>query len=467
MLITRRRLLATSAAVAVLPKSAIGQTTQTLADPTQTTQTLTAKEGVQQITPEGYPETSIWGYDGSAPGPVIRVKQGARVAREFVNSLSQGSSVHWHGIRIVNDMDGVVGLTQDAVAPGQAKLYDFVVPDAGTYWYHPHNRAWEQMARGLYGALIVDEATPPDVDRDDIFLIDDWRLTQTAAIDESFGRAMDWSHGGRIGNWVTINGKPPADHAVKLNQRLRLRLVNVANSRIFELGVEGLEGVVVALDGQPLDEPVAIDQMVIAPAQRMDLIVDVTAPVGGQGALFMRGGAQNVQLARFVVEGTARPARMSTPPALPANPVPTLGALASARRVDMLLEGGAMGQMRAAIVDGEQRDSRSLASIGQYWALNGVAGMPETPLLVAERGETIMIRIINDTAFAHAMHLHGFHFRAIGPDGAQGPLRDTALVEREETVEIAFVADNPGDWLFHCHMLEHTAAGMLTWIKVT
>lgn len=456
MKFTRRTLLATSAAATLMPKSVFGQTALT----------LTAAEGSQHIAPEGYPNTNIWGYEGGVPGPIIYAKQGERVVREFVNNLPQGSSVHWHGIRISNEMDGVVGLTQDAVASGQSMMYDFVAPDAGTYWYHPHNRTWEQMARGLYGALIIKEATPPDVDRDEVFLIDDWRLTQEAAIDESFGQMRDWSHGGRVGNWVTVNGKAPANHPVKLNERIRLRLVNVANSRVFELGFDGLDGMVVALDGQPLDVPVAVGRISLAPAQRMDLILDVTAQEGRQGSLVMQDRNQAIQLAKFPVEGLARNERKPSPAPLPANPVPALGNLQTARRFDLLMEGGAMGQMREAVMDGEVRDTRSLASEGQFWALNGVAGLPKTPLLVAERGETIIVRIINDTVFAHAMHLHGFHFRTLGADGSQGPLRDTVLVERAETVEIAFVADNPGDWLFHCHMLEHTAAGMLTWIKV-
>jgi len=456
MKFTRRTLLAASAAAALLPKSVFGQAGLT----------LTATEGSQQIAPAGYPETKIWGYDGGVPGPTIRVKQGGRVVRDFVNDLPQGSSVHWHGIRIKNDMDGVVGLTQDAVDPGQSMVYDFTVPDAGTYWYHPHNRTWEQMARGLYGALIIEESAPPDVDRDIVFLIDDWRLTQEAAIDESFGQMMDWSHSGRIGNWVTINGKAPDDHPVKLNERIRLRLVNTSNSRIFELGFDGFEGMVVALDGQPLDVPVAMGRISLAPAQRMDLILDVTAEQGKYGSLVMQDRNEAFQLAKFPVEGAARNEKMAAPAPLPANPVPALGDLKSARRFDLLMEGGAMSQMREAMVDGEVQDTRSLAADGQFWALNGVSGMPKTPLLVAERGETIIVRIINQTVFGHAMHLHGFHFRSLGADGSQGPLRDTVLVERDETVEIAFVADNPGDWLFHCHMLEHTAAGMLTWIKV-
>ena len=129
---------------------------------TPTPMPLTASVADVQLAPPDYPKTRIWGYDGQMPGTLIRVKQGDRIMRRFVNDLPQASSVHWHGLRIDNAMDGVAGLTQDAVPPGGTFDYDFTAHDAGTYWYHAHNRSMEQVARGLYGALIVEEAEPVD-----------------------------------------------------------------------------------------------------------------------------------------------------------------------------------------------------------------------------------------------------------------------------------------------------------------
>ncbi len=141
------------------------------------------------------------------PGPTIQVAKGARVQRQFVNELPQGSSIHWHGIRIDNAMDGVSGLTQDAVEPGQTFDYDFVVPDAGTYWFHAHNKSVEQVARGLYGALIVEEDEAPDIDQEEVLLLDDWLINpDTAQLDPDFEAAHDRSHGGRNGNFITTNG---------------------------------------------------------------------------------------------------------------------------------------------------------------------------------------------------------------------------------------------------------------------
>ena len=429
--------------------------------------TLEASTGLAQLAPPEFPITPIWGYEGHVPGPVVRVRQGERVERRFVNNLPQASTVHWHGIRIDNAMDGVPDLTQAAVPPGGSYLYDFAVPDAGTYWYHSHNRTWEQLARGLYGALIVEEADGgPEVDRDEIMLMDDWRLTQEAQIEPSFGAMGDRSHGGRIGNWVTINGEGDWRRTVRRHERLRLRLANAANARIFVLELHGLEGSAVALDGQPLAAPETLRRFHLAPGQRADLIVDATAEEGTDAFLISleRDGAYRI--ASFRVDGTMRPRPLAAPAPLEPNPVVPLRGLAEARSARLLMQGGAMGGMQSAVIGGRETDIRDMVAQGKVWAFNGVADFAAHPLLDLASGETARIVIVNETAWPHAMHLHGHHFRRIDGDGNVGPLRDTLLLDREESAEIAFVADNPGNWLLHCHMPEHSAGGMETWIRV-
>ena len=460
MNISRRRFLA-SAATSVLAGTVPARVVASGAPP------LRAMSASVHLAPPGYPETPLWGFDGRVPGPVLRVAQGERLARRFVNELPQPSTIHWHGIRIANATDGVPELTQAPVPPGGDFLYDFAAPDAGTYWYHPHQRTWEQMARGLYGALIVEEPVPSGVDRDEVLLIDDWRLTEEAHIHESFGAMMDWSHAGRIGNWVTVNGNGDFRVSAGRHERLRLRLVNTANARIFSLGLQGVEGWIVALDGQPLAAPAPAGRIILAPAQRADLIVDVTGEEGVHDMLVSFERDDTRPIAALDVAGQERPARLPAPAALPANPVPRLGDLSRARQATLRMEGGAMGRMREAVVDGRTMGLRQLVEAGLVWAFNGVAAeLPREPLLAASRGETVRIVMVNDTAWPHAMHLHGHHFRRLGTDGRPGSLRDTILIDRNETAEIAFVADNPGSWLLHCHMLEHAASGMRTWIEV-
>ncbi|WP_373051077.1 multicopper oxidase family protein [Thalassovita aquimarina] len=430
---------------------------------------LQARQASAQLAPSSYPKTDIWGYDGLIPGPALRVRQGGRVQRSFHNGLQQASSVHWHGIRIDNAMDGVPGLTQEAVPPGATFDYDFVAPDAGTYWYHAHNRSVEQVARGLYGALIVEEAAGPDIDREETLILDDWRLNpETAQIDPDFTSFHDLSHAGRLGNLITTNGQHDLSVGVRKNERLRLRLINAANAKIFALALSGFEGWTVALDGMPLKTPEPVsDVVLLGPGQRADLIVDVTAEDGETAYLLRAENEQVFSQAAFPVGGVAAAARRPAPDALPPNPNMQFPDLAEAERLRLNMEGGAMGRLDAAILDGNRKTFRQLADSRQFWAFNGTVGMTDTPLAEIARGRAVRLEIVNDTVFPHAMHLHGMHFREVLEDGTFGPLRDTLLTFRGERREIAFVADNPGDWLFHCHMLSHAASGMMTWLRVT
>jgi FtsP/CotA-like multicopper oxidase with cupredoxin domain len=413
--------------------------------------------------------TPVWAYNGLTPGPAIRARRGGTVKVRLVNELDQPTTIHWHGIRIENAFDGVPDLTQEAVPPGRSFDYEFTVPDAGTYWYHTHNRTWEQMARGLYGPLIV-EGDATSVAQDLTLIVDDWRLAPDGAIDEaSFGNMMDWSHAGRLGNWVTVNGRDNPRIGLSAGAAARLRLINAANARIFRLAIEGLDMRLAGLDGQVFEEPVALDApLTLSPAQRADVIVRPRA--AGNHALTAEDGGEKVVLARFQVSAAAGVPGADVVLQPNGLPEPDLG---SALAVELVMEGGAMGTMRSARMGGDANqgmmDMRSLAGKGMVWAMNGVAGMPDEPLFTARRGQSVALTMINDTRWPHAMHLHGHHFRVLTRDGRPEPLtpwRDTVLLESMQRVEVALVADNPGKWLLHCHMLEHVVSGMVTWFQV-
>jgi FtsP/CotA-like multicopper oxidase with cupredoxin domain len=456
----RRHFLAGIGTTACFPR-------QVIANPVASP-VLDARTQKVQLAPPSYPQTEIWGYGGQMPGPEIRLAQGQRLRRTLKNSLPQATSVHWHGIRSDNAMDGVAGLTQDAVAPGAEFDYDFVVPDAGTYWYHAHNRSAEQVARGLYGALIVEEADGPDVDREEVLVLDDWLLNpETAQIDPDFAAPHDRSHAGRRGNFVATNGRYELTLPVLRHERLRLRIINAANARIFVLALEGLEGWVVALDGMPLPTPEPVTkEFLIGPGQRVDLIVDVTATVGDTAYLVRLGDEEARAQVSFPVASTSSRTRRGAPDALPPNPDQSVTGLEDALRVRLNMQGGAMGSLNDAILDGERKSFRQMVQANEFWAFNGTVGMTGTPLVEAALGQTVRLEIYNDTSFPHAMHLHGMHFREIMANGDLGPLRDTLLTFADQAREIAFVANNPGDWLFHCHMLSHADSGMMTWLKV-
>lgn len=461
---SRRHFLAQGAATAVtlaIPRMA---STKTLGFTE-----INARTAAVQLAPAPYPRTKIWGYNGVMPGPQIRVAQGSRIQRTFLNELPQASSIHWHGIRIDNAMDGVAGLTQSAVDPGNTFDYDFVVPDAGTYWYHAHNRSVEQVARGLYGALIVEELDAPDVDQDVVLVLDDWLLDpETAQIDPDFSSPHDRSHAGRRGNFIATNGRSDQSLDVRQNERLRLRVINAANARIFGLALAGMNGWTIALDGMPLAQPEPLTEaLILGPGQRADLIVDITAEPGETAHLVRLEDEEGVSQAAFPVKGRSATAPRPSPTALPPNPKMEVTGLATAIRSRLRMQGGAMGTLDVAILNGERKNFRDLVAANQFWAFNGTIGMTDTPLIDVTRGETVSLEIYNDTSFPHAMHLHGMHFREIGKNGDLGPFRDTLLMSGGETRTIGFIADNPGDWLFHCHMLSHAASGMMTWIKVT
>ena len=445
--------------LAVAPSMLIGQ---------PNAEKLQARVADMQLLPEEYGRTTIWGYSGTMPGPEIRVAQGSRVQRQLFNGLPQATSTHWHGIRIDNAMDGVSGLTQNAVEPGASFDYDFRAPDAGTYWYHAHNRSFEQVARGLYGALIVEEPSPPDVDVEDVLILDDWLIDPaTGQIDSNFESPHDRSHAGRNGNFIATNGVSGLTKTARQNERRRLRIINAANARLFQLRLEGLDGWVVALDGMPLAQPEKIgESLILGPAQRADVFVDVTADVGSSAFLLAILDGEALPQVRFDVKAQAASARRDMPKPLPNNSHQMV-TLEGATPLALNMEGGAMGGLRAATLNDKRMSFQQLVREGQFWAFNGAIGtMENPPLAKLSRGENVRLKIRNDTAFPHAMHLHGMHFHEVTDDGRLGPLRDTTLLFGDQTREIAFVADNPGQWLLHCHMLSHAASGMMTRIEV-
>lgn len=463
--LTRRAFLAATAALPLLPTRGWAQPASFRLTPAPSTVNLVG---------DAYPNTAVWAYGGQVPGPEIRVRHGETVRVAVTNGLAEPTTVHWHGLRLPNAMDGVPELTQPPIAPGESFLYEFPTIDAGTFWYHPHVRSDEQVGRGLYGALIVDEANPPKVDRDVTWVIDDWRLTNEAQIAE-FGNGMDMSHGGRMGNTVTVNGKLMSAFAVRAGERIRLRLLNTANARIFGLEFAGHSPIVIARDGHPVEPHAPADgKIVLGPGQRADVILDCLSELGASFTI------SDTYFARFAYEfakivysdaPALRTHALDAPVRLPDNPLAEPD-IRAAHRHRVVIEGGAMGRMDGAVFKGKHLDIRSLVQQGKIWALNGVAahGPKMDPILTLKRGASHVIRLVNATGWPHPMHLHGHAFRIVSRGDRPEPYTpwaDTVLLAPQEEAEIALVADNPGDWLFHCHILEHHAAGMASVIRVS
>jgi FtsP/CotA-like multicopper oxidase with cupredoxin domain len=452
---------------------------------------LAAQPATVNLTGKSYPDTAVWAYDGTVPGPELRVRQGEPVRITVVNRLGEDTTVHWHGIRLPNAMDGVPGLTQKPIRPGESFVYEFTPPDAGTFWYHPHADTLQQLGRGLAGALIVEEHEPVAVDRNLLWFIEDWRLDDEGRIAGGFGNRMEAGMSGRIGNTVTINGRVPGAVPVKAGERVRLRLVNAALARIVGLRFEGHKPVVVAHDGQPCDpHPPQDDRVVLGPAMRADVIIDMS---GKPGRTYRVIDDFYKDLAYKLVDLTydpGRPARersSEAPPKLPANPLPEPD-LTAAERHELALQGGMMGGVGmmgggGGMTGGTGMMGRGgmmggMGMMGQddaTWAMNGMAmtgdGQPNmAPLFTIQRGKTCVLALRNETAWWHPMHLHGHSFRVVSRNGkpnSRTEWRDTVLVPPRESADLAFAADHPGDWMFHCHVTDHQETGMMGVIRIT
>ncbi|THK34582.1 multicopper oxidase family protein [Ensifer sp. MPMI2T] len=421
----------------------------------------------------GRPETEVWAYNGKVPGPFVRLRQGEPARLLVENRLDEETTVHWHGIRLPNTMDGVPGLTQPPIRPGESFVYEFTPPDAGTFWYHPHANSLEQIGRGLAGALIVEEREPPTVDRDLLWVVSDWRLTDGERIAARFGNSMEAAMSGRVGNTVTLNGRVSGAEPFRAGERVRLRLVNTSLARIMALRFEGHRPVIVAIDGQPSDphEP-EHGRILLGPAMRVDLILDMQGEPGKRYDVvddFYDGLSYRLTQLAYDKEPPIRAQPLDAPVELPRNPLPEPD-LASAERHSLTLQGGMMsmsGMMGGGMMGGGMGH-------GGVWAINGLsmtgdghAGME--PALTLKRGRSVILTLRNDTAWWHPMHFHGHSLRVLTRNGVAVPHRqwqDTVLMAPRDVFEVAFVADNPGDWMLHCHVIDHQTAGMMTLLRV-
>lgn len=430
--LTRRLFMAAGASALFVPNIVRAQQT-----------TLRAEPVTAQILPDGDGMTEMLGLNGKTPGPELRIRQGETLNVQFQNNSGAPSALHWHGIRIDNAMDGVPDLTQDVVPDGGTFDYSFVAPDAGTFWYHSHNRSWEQVAKGLYGPLIVEEPNPPRVDHDITVTVDDWRLDEDGTMMDGFGNMHDFAHAGRLGNFARAI---PSVSEVRRGDRVRIRLINAATARVFPLKVSGIDGRIVALDGFPLSKTTELGQLEMAPAQRIDIIADVTADV----VFDFPTNEGPYEMGRIAMTGENDTPIDDDIEPLPVHGLPTPKADPD-QSLRLTMQGGAMSAGHAG---------------DDVWAFNGTSGMPDKPWATFKTGETARLTLANDTSWPHGIHLHGHHFHEVKLDSSLGPLRDTTLIQRGESRDIVCVFDNPGKWLIHCHMLGHQASGMKTWVEV-
>lgn len=472
--ISRRQVLLAGAglsAAAVLP---IGPAPSA----TPSDEHIIASPGQASLAGERRPKSGILAYDGTIPGRLLRLRQGVPVRIAVENRLSQDTTVHWHGIRLPNAMDGVPGLTQPPIKPGETFTYEFTPPDAGTFWYHPHAHSLQQLGLGLAGALVVEELEPVAADRDLLWMLQDWRLGNDGQIAPDFSSMMDAVMSGRVGNTVTVNGLLPSDLPVRAGERIRLRIANAALARVAAIRFEGHRPIVVAIDGQPCEPHGPEDnRLLLGPAMRVDVILDMQGEPGKRYAViddFYDGLSYTLMTLAYDEGPPLRANPLAAPMALPRNPLPEPD-LGNAVRQEIVLQGGMMGMGKLKGMGGMMGVATPGMDGGPAWAINGMsmtgdghAGM--SPIFTLERGSTCLITMRNETAWWHPMHLHGFSPLVLNRNGAPVPHRqwqDTVLMAPKDVVECAFVADSPGDWMLHCHVTNHQVTGLMTVFRVT
>jgi FtsP/CotA-like multicopper oxidase with cupredoxin domain len=423
--------------------------------------------------------TSLWGFNGSVPGPVLRMKKGDTARILVTNALpnDQGTTVHWHGMRVPNAMDGVPMVTQDPIPTGASFAYEFPLVDSGTFWYHPHQHSFEQVARGLYGAFIVEEEKPIAVDREEVWVLADFKLQPNGQQVNDFGGAPALGGGGRLGNVVTLNGKPVgARQGLELRggERLRLRLLNTATARILKLDFGGLQPLAVAFDGQAVAPHPLPQGYLLGPGMRLDLVIDAPDAPGQQFAV---ADTRDKGMRLATISISRKPALRNKPLtdaiALAANALPEPD-LNKASQHFIVFEGGVLGKPAIGMIDGKPSPVADIMKKHNlYWTMNYQAehehSLMHTPLFHFKHNEHVVLKMVNETEFEHPMHLHGHFFRVLKVNDQPSPhreWRDTVMVAPKGSVDVAFVADNLGEWMFHCHILEHAAGGMMGTVVV-
>ena len=394
---------------------------------------------------------------------VLRLKRDVMTAVDVENQLDAATTVHWHGLRIANTEDGVPFISQGAIEPGKSHRYHLKSADAGTYWFHPHCNTLEQMARGLSGVIIVDEDEDAGFDLDLPVLMRDFRMDGKGKFIE-FAKAKNSAYAGTLGTISTANWRIEPEFEAPAGGLVRVRIVVADVTRIFQPSASGAEMQIIAYNGQPVAVPLGFEGLSLAPGERIDVAVAMPSEPGAL-VEFTRAGPKGPIL-MFALKATGpdlkRTLGMVKP--LPANPLAEPD-LANAETVDFRFEWSPGGDAPVPTLCGTAQF--------QFWSINKVAwsdaqvGLPE-PTATLKLGQSYILRFINETPNSHPVHLHGMTFKILKSDKRELPQlwSDTALLLSGETVEVALVADNPGDWAIHCHVIEHQKTGLTGYVRV-
>lgn len=407
--------------------------------------------------------TSAWGYNGTSPGPLFEAKVGDRVVVHFRNELDEPTSIHWHGIRVPAGMDG--GAEGPLIAPGEGFEFEFVVPDAGLFWYHPHEDSSRQVERGLHGPFIVRGDAEPEVDVERVLVLDDVLVDRDgdlAPFDEP-SDAMGML--GRQGNLVLVDGVAHPTLPMRAGTIERWRIVNVANARYFELDIPGHSLRLVGTDGGLLEDAIEIERPLVVPGERIDLLVRADGEPGDvvevRSLPYDRGSGMGHMDTDWGEPATVMRLAYTAQPRVDDRRWPDATGVVDVlppptAEDEIVLDEGACTH--------DSRECRMTFTInGERW--------PDVTPLTARVGETRRWIITNESGMDHPFHLHGFRFQVVRAAGHAVEARawkDTVNVPADERVELMVSFEGyPGSWMHHCHILEHADAGMMGLVEVS
>jgi FtsP/CotA-like multicopper oxidase with cupredoxin domain len=388
--------------------------------------------------------TRGWGYNRQIPGPTIEARVGDVVEVRFTNRLPEPTNIHWHGLRVPAAMDGTESV-QHPIPPGESFTYRFRVPDAGTFWYHPHSNETVQLEMGLSGALIVRGDDEPRLDHERTLVLDDLRLDKNGQI-ATFGGMIEM-HDGREGDVRLVNGKAEPELTMAAGQIERWRVINVSSARYICLSIGGAPFRILGTDGGLIEVPVPVTEVLLAPADRVDIAVGPFTEGQELAVEALRYFRRTIRKRKTEPFATLRvrraqpsnaviPERLRTiEPLAPASAAPTrtvkLGIKLSLRR-------------------------------GVDFVINKEAHHRDEPV---KAGELQIWDVVNETLMDHPFHLHGFFFQVLAVNGEPPAYRsweDVVNVPPRATVRLAWLPDDRhGSWMYHCHILEHHASGMM------
>lgn len=430
-------------------------------DEEATMKKITLRPHQQEVTLyEDWSPVSLWSYANTAEPLIIRAKRWEILDVEVINEIPQETSVHRHGVRVPNNQDGVPWVTQDPIAVSGTYNYRVPLQDAGTFFFHPHINTAEQMGKWLYGILIVEpEEYPFDFDHELVRALKDYRLNEDGTLNQNFASMMDFTHGGRLGNILTVNNVRQPEEKLEQGSSVLIRLINPSNARIYNLDLRSWDAQIVWTDGGFVAEPYDAWIVELSPWERIELLVSI--------------GDQKLHLVDTYFSGN--PNRLASISPISWSDykktwrtwdnssfpdIPDWSNLTK-REPDEIIDLGGIWVMWW---------DRGMMPWGERWRTidNGI--WPQTnKTLHWELWKVRIVRLQNRSGRDHPMHLHGDFFQVLEINGSKVPRvgwKDTINVPAQWYVDLAIIPTNPGTWMFHCHLIEHAEFGMMTTIEI-